>query len=96
MMIAIGVRSSKRLPKPHPLKNPKHVAVPSPTADPFQVTDKAIATKPPAVPPSTRRRCRAQQKDPEPLEVQVSPLPLQPAFPVAQVTATHSGEPKRL
>jgi hypothetical protein len=91
-MIAIGVRSSKRLPKPRPLKNPTQVAALPPTADPFQVTDKAVATKPPTFPPSTRRHCRAQQKDPEPLEVQVSPLPLQPAFPIAQVTATHSSE----
>ena len=62
--------------------------MPPPTAEPSQVQGKAAATKPSTLPPSTRHRRYAQQKDPDALEVQVSPLLSQPAItsPTRHVT----------
>jgi len=91
-MIAVGAQIPKRLPKPHPLKNPRQAATVPPTAKPSQVSGRAVATEPSLFQQSTRCRHHAQQEDHETLEVEVDPLPSQPAFPIAQVMATHSSE----
>ena len=90
-MIVVGAKSSKKVPKPRPLKNPRQAAAVPPTAEPSQVRGNAVATQPPTSRPSTHRRYHAQE-DPETLDVQTNPLPSQPAFPAAQMITTRPSE----
>jgi len=96
-MIAVGAQIPKQLPKPCPLKNSRQAATVPPTAEPSQVSGRAVATEPSLFQQSTCHRHHVlwMKSTPSrnPVQTPTSPTRTSPKPSYSQVAIRRPPEP---